>query len=380
MAIRKVKTKSGQIRWEAYLSLSGRGSKCIRRRFKRKVDAEDFVKNFGKTSGPPVFSSPSVSLPEASRKGTFKEEALYWLEIQKANFSVKNFDRSKKIIERLIPMIGEVHLSEFTPSFLYRLRNDLISKEGLKGKGGERISNAALNRWLTLVTTVINFSVSQQRTEKNPAIGYQKLREVRREIDFWTLKESQLFLAHVNKRYPENSPKRWVYIVYFLALNTGLRAGEVWGLKAQDLGKDDCICVERQWMETQQVFTPPKSKKTRIVPCNNDLKSELESLLAARGAGSEHGTIFFNAKGRPFNHANFLHRYFKRDMEESGTRKIRFHDLRHTALTLMVSKGIDIRTVQEIAGHSDIKTTIQYVHLLGENVKRASSLFSVNPL
>lgn len=379
MAIRKVKTKSGQLRWEAYLTLSGRGSKSIRRRFKRRIEAEDFVRSFGHLNqnepDPGAFDHVINS-----NKGTFKEEAQYWLEIQRANFSIKNYQRSKTIIEKLIPLIGEVPLSEFTPSFLYRLRNDLISKSGLKGRGGQRISNAALNRWVTLVTTVINFSVGQQRTPKNPSTGYQKLKEIRKEIDFWTLEESQKFLAYAHERYPPSSEKRWVYTVYFLALNTGLRAGEIWGLQAQDLGKDECISVERQWMEAQQVFTAPKSKKSRIVPCNPSLKAELQELIKSRGVGKEFGTILFNTKGRPFNHANFLHRHFKKDMEESGIRKIRFHDLRHTALTLMVSKGIDMRTVQEIAGHSDIKTTIQYVHLLGENVRKASSLFSINPL
>ena len=59
--------------------------------------------------------------------------------------------------------------------------------------------------------------------------------------------------------------------------------------------------------------------------------------------------------------------------------KIRFHDLRHTAITLMIAKNIDIKTVQSIAGHADITTTMGYIHLIHGSVNRVAQTFSVEP-
>lgn len=70
---------------------------------------------------------------------------------------------------------------------------------------------------------------------------------------------------------------------------------------------------------------------------------------------------------------------FERDVKSWEGRRIRFHDLRHTAATLMLSKGIDVKTVSEILGHEDISTTMRYVHLLGKRIKQVSQTFAIRP-
>ena len=62
-----------------------------------------------------------------------------------------------------------------------------------------------------------------------------------------------------------------------------------------------------------------------------------------------------------------------------GGRRIRFHDLRHTATTLMIGNGVDLKTVKEICGHKDIATTMGYTHLLGDNLKNVARSFSIKP-
>ena len=89
--------------------------------------------------------------------------------------------------------------------------------------------------------------------------------------------------------------------------------------------------------------------------------------------------IFTNQTGNPVNHANFVKRVFKKDLLEWKGKPIRFHDLRHTAITLMVAKGIDLKTVQSIAGHQDITTTMNYTHLVADNIQRVGELFSLTP-
>jgi len=64
---------------------------------------------------------------------------------------------------------------------------------------------------------------------------------------------------------------------------------------------------------------------------------------------------------------------------ESGVRRMRFHDMRHTAATLMLASGVQLNTVKEICGHASITTTMGYVHLLADSVRDAGLKFSLCP-
>ena len=91
------------------------------------------------------------------------------------------------------------------------------------------------------------------------------------------------------------------------------------------------------------------------------------------------GTVFQNHAGLPVDHQNFVNRHFHRDVKEWGGTRIRFHDLRHTATTLMIANGVDIKTVKEICGHADISTTMNYVHLVASALDKVPQLFSLSP-
>ncbi|MBF0363864.1 MAG: tyrosine-type recombinase/integrase [Oligoflexia bacterium] len=132
-------------------------------------------------------------------------------------------------------------------------------------------------------------------------------------------------------------------------------------------------------------FGPLKGKqrsksgiKTRHAPCNPVLLHELKELIRKNNIRSDE-TIFQTKDRKPMDHNTFGDR-FLRDQKRWGCgRIIRFHDLRHTAATLFVAAGIDIMTVKEICGHEDIKTTMNYVHLLGDSIKNVSRMHAIIP-
>ncbi len=111
---------------------------------------------------------------------------------------------------------------------------------------------------------------------------------------------------------------------------------------------------------------------------NPTLNEELKGWVRQERISIE-GTIFRNEQGGPVFHDNFSDRKFEKDVKEWGGRRIRFHDLRHTATTLLIACGVDIKTVKEICGHADIKTTMNYIHMVPGNLDRVSQLFSVLP-
>lgn len=84
-------------------------------------------------------------------------------------------------------------------------------------------------------------------------------------------------------------------------------------------------------------------------------------------------SLFFKV-GTAIDHDNFTERIYRKDIYECVLRQIRFHDLRHTSITLMVQKGALLPVIQKIAGHKDIKTTMRYVHVLGKDIDDIGAL------
>ena len=133
------------------------------------------------------------------------------------------------------------------------------------------------------------------------------------------------------------------------ALNTGMRRGEIIGLKWSNVKLDQGYLL----LEA----TNTKSKRERRVPINFIMKELLEELELSRGA-----SVFLNSQGKPYHDGIGIRRSFYTARKKAGIEDFRFHDLRHTAATRMVEAGVSLFTVGQILGHTDPKTTMRYAH------------------
>jgi integrase len=367
MSIAKIKTSDGGYRWEVRFYEEGRGSKRIRRRFERKSDAESF---YDQIRGERRERELNPYKTMTFKDRTFEAEAMYWLEDGRNRFSASHVKRIEGALKELFPRMGHLTLDRFTPELLTKFQS------AQKQLG---LSNATVNRKTEIITAILNHSTRQRRIPFYPATGFRKLSKNQKEMNFWAKEEALDFLKFISELYPKGSSHRWVYSVYLLALNTALRAGEIWGLKPIDiLPNDEVILIRRQFNRVSNDFGQTKSRKQRSVPCHNDLFEELNTNIKARSVKLEE-TIFMNEQRKPICHDNFGDRQFEKDLKRWGGRKIRFHDLRHTAITLMISTGVDIKTVKEICGHADIATTMNYVHLVPGSVQKVAKIFQVVP-
>ncbi|MBD66006.1 MAG: hypothetical protein CME62_12420 [Halobacteriovoraceae bacterium] len=351
---KKIKLKSG-IKWEVSFHTRGRDSKRLRRRFDKKIDAENFIRDYFK-------EEKSAKADELITNLTFRSEAEYWLKIRKQELTITHLRRAKGILDKLLKSYGSLPIYEVNNLFLAKLRSKLLKQ----GKAA-----ATVNRWTNTVTVILNFSYRNNRIKFNPAAGFGMLKEFRSEMSFWEKEEVQSFLSYANNKHTES--RRWIYIAYLIALNTGIRAGELWGLKVKDINFErNFINIERQLLIRDKIIATTKGKNIRKVPLNNILKEELKTFIQ----GKENEELIFQTQNHtPISHATFRGRYFLPDLKKSGVRVIRFHDLRHTALTLMVEQGINLKVVQSIAGHADIQTTMKYVHLLGDSIEQVANVF-----
>jgi integrase len=165
--------------------------------------------------------------------------------------------------------------------------------------------------------------------------------------------------------------------LYYLAITTGLRAGELLGLKWDDLDwAMGCLHVQRQVQRVPgsglALLEPKSAAGRRVVVLGQTMMTVLDEHFKKQDrlrtfAGErwqDHGMIFTSQTGTCLDHRN-VYREFKEILRKAGLPDIRFHDLRHTAATLMLRDGIHPKIVQERLGHAQISITMDtYSHVL----------------
>jgi integrase len=145
------------------------------------------------------------------------------------------------------------------------------------------------------------------------------------------------------------------------ALKTGLRLGELLGLCWSDINLDTGLLVVRHNL-IRGVLGTPKNGRTREVPLCDDV------IHALRGHRRDYhfGDFVFCRPGGEPNTDNSSRKPLRRACRKAGIREIGWHVLRHTFASHLVMRGASMKAVQELLGHSDIKTTMRYSHLSPE--------------
>lgn len=385
---KKIDLGNGKIFWEVRVREGGKGSNALKRRFESAKEANGFLAEHQEQRKKRLQGYVETGSFHGT---TFANEAENWLAHIKLHYSPGHYRRVKDVIEDFNKNYGSYEPNQVTSNLLGFLQGKLKERPG---KSKDTLwSNASVNRYTEAICATLNFAAKQKRIPYSPVMGFQKLPRNSPEMLFWSEEEAGSFLAWAAEKYSDWSfksrPKaRKNYIGYLLALNTGARAAEIWGLRPADLffsedGSGNTIFIRRQLNRVTQDYGPLKgelatdSDKSRHVPCSPRLREELQTLIKQNKIGRDE-PLFQSVFGTPVNHDAFADR-FDRDVHRWGGRRIRFHDLRHTAATLMLSNGVDVKTVSDILGHEDLETTMIYAHLLGDKIRQVSGIFSVEP-
>lgn len=203
------------------------------------------------------------------------------------------------------------------------------------------------------------------------------------EMQTWTREEAEVFLATALHAREEGRDR--LYALYVLAVRLGMRQGELLGLRWRQVDRRRGtlrVVSTLTWHEdgTWSLGEPKSEAGRREIPLSAELVSVLHEHHQGQAAERvragpvwrDHDLVFPNTIGNPLRKSNLLKLSYLRLVAESGVPRIRFHDLRHTAATLMLESGVEPQVVKEILGHSSIAVTLGiYAHVRARQKREA---------
>lgn len=241
-------------------------------------------------------------------------------------------------------------------------------------KKREGASNATVNRYLACLRKIFNDYVKKRRLLINPVSVVGTLSETKGVRDYMTMDETKKFLVGMNKKY--KAKNRWVYRLYLVAINAGLRWGEIVALQWDRVNfEEKFIAVSRSYcMVSKKILESTKSDKVRYVGINSALLPELMAHFKSKTSA----LVFPNKAGSVLDYKNFRRDYYYKDLKEAGIRDIPFHVLRHTFASHFAIKEGSIYHLQALMGHYDVSTTQRYAHLSPRGVADKTELVSIS--
>ncbi len=217
--------------------------------------------------------------------------------------------------------------------------------EKYKSERLQSVGPATVNRELATLKTIFSTAIAWGKTDVNPARTVKNLKEPHGRLRFLEKEEIGTLLAHCSGMLKP---------VVIVALHTGMRRGEILGLKWQDIDFRRNIIT----------LLDTKNGERRDLPMNEQVKTAFMRVKKH----PESPYVFCNKDGNPFRS---LRKSFFTALKKSGIINFRFHDLRHTFASQLVMSGVDINTVRELLGHKDIRMTLRYSHLSSAHKQRA---------
>ncbi len=280
-----------------------------------------------------------------------------------------------QIRQHIKPALGHLRLVQLQTSHLQRLYNEKLAGGRADGKAGG-LSPRSVRYIHTVIHIALEQALKEQHITINPANVVKLPRVTKKEMNTLDIEGISKFLeAARDTRH---------YAAYLLELATGLRRGELLGLRWQDVDlKAGTLRVTQQYVRTNDgnIFQAPKtnlSRRTVQIPQNvvKEIRAhkawQAQYRLALGEAYENNDLVFCNEDGRPLDPRSFT-RHFGRVLARAGLPKMCFHDLRHTFATLSLQEGVSARAIQEALGHHTAAFTMTTYSHVTDRMKQDAS-------
>jgi integrase len=365
-SIYPVKGKDGKVKGyrAAYVVYTADGMKRRYLSGKRREDVRDkLAKALSDRSDGLVFDAGAMTVGEYLER---------WLkDAVRGTVRMSTYERHEGIIRmHLKPALGRIKVRNLTPTHVRGLHREKLDVG---------LAPATVRKIHSTLHKALSQAVSDGLIPRNAA-AIKAPRPDPEEMHPLSADEvSALLEAARGERFEA---------LYVLAITTGLRRGELLGLRWRDVDLEyGVLRVGRALIREGGRYRLGETKTKRghrsirltsqaVSALGAHRKRQLEERIRLVGLYEDHDLIFATQKGTPLNPENLVKRSFKPLLERAGLPEIRFHDLRHTCATLLLGRGVHPKLVQELLGHATIAMTLDtYSHFLpsmgGDQTARA---------
>lgn len=324
-------------------SSSGKRTKISTGKKTRK-EAERFWWDFKMSNG----NDPKPKQPKKFFSHLVKEV----LEFAQSNFMPKTYELYNLTSKKLIDILGdrEIHLY-FTKDF-----------ETYKNIRVLKVSKTTANIEIRTIKAMFNYAVRMGYLDVNPTEYVQQFSIPQNEKLSFSDVEVKKFLDFMDDNYFKD--------LIIFGLLTGCRLNEILNIQIRDIDFQEMILAIKNKPDFKI-----KTGKIRYIPISDYLNELLKSIISRSGNVIELSEperyLFTNPKGLRLN-GNYVSKKFKEFLRQAQLpEKYHFHCLRHTFITNLIKNGVNINYAKQLAGHSDIKTTMGYVHIETEDLREA---------
>jgi integrase len=295
---------------------------------------------------------------------TYGEFLDQFLEDRKSQLAKSSYVTNLRYNRSMIkPYLGHLKIQEITTLHLQRYASKLVENP--------RFSEATIHSAFRYIRTSFKRALALKLIKENPTTNVILPKITKKELRVWTLDELNYFLSTIK----EEKYKTRYNIIYYVAALTGLRQGEILGLRWKDIDLENNLIKVRQTLTLGELkYGAKNNSSVRTIHIPNILVEELKQhrqLLEYEKTNYKYkyvdlGLALPSRHGTPMMPRNLL-KAFHAIVEKTGLPRIRFHDFRHTHATLLLQQGINIKLISERLGHAKIQTTLStYSHVLPE--------------
>lgn len=290
----------------------------------------------------------------------------WFTEYAASHLKRKTYHEYQRMTKRVYAALGHVRLDKLRPQHFRAFYNQL-AQPGQNERTGEPLASKTIWNYHAFLSSVMGYAVKNELIERNPcslAAPKQEKRPVRCLDDV----EARIFLDALEDETLEYK------VLFTLALFTGYRRGELLGLEWQDIDFErGVITVRRTSQYVKELGTYTDTPKTASSARSTKISAHLCDLLREyraeqakrrialrdywRSEWDEHPRLFTNQDGAPMSPTAPENR-IKKILQRAGLPPVSLHSLRHTNATLLITSGINVRTVSARLGHSQTSTTM----------------------
>ena len=317
-----------------YTDWQGKRRKSTKRGFATKREAEEWLRNF-------------LITQKADFDMKFADFWKMYCADMETRLREHTMRTKKYIVElKILPYFGDKRVNHITAADIRQWQNELI-KMGYSPTYLKTINNQ--------LSAIFNYAVRYYDLKSNPCVKAGSMGKSKaEEMDFWTGEEFRKFIDSVMN-------KRLSYMAFMTLYWTGMRMGELLALNPKDIDLEKrtiSITKSYQRLGKKDVITPPKTPKSkRVITIPEFLAADIKDYMDSLYDLQENDRLFPITK-------YYLEHEMQRGIKESGVKRIRVHDLRHSHASMLIELGFSPLEIANRLGHEKVETTLNtYAHL-----------------